>query len=57
MRRYKSAGQAQRFLSAFEPICGHFRLSRHHKPAAEYHAQRQQRCASWNEATEAQLVA
>ena len=40
MRRFKSAGHAQRFLSAFEPIQGHFRLSRHKRPAAEYRAQR-----------------
>src|ERR671927_104995 len=29
MRRFKSAGHAQRLLSAFEPIRGHFRPRRH----------------------------
>src|SRR5215203_4131362 len=51
MRRLKSAGHAQRFLSAFEPIRGHFRLSRHNRPAREYRAQREQRFQSWLEVT------
>ncbi len=29
MRAFKSAGQAQRFLSAFSVICSHFRPRRH----------------------------
>ena len=29
MRKFKSAGQAQRFLSAFGPITGHFQPRRH----------------------------
>ncbi len=51
LRRFKSAGHAQRLLSAFEPIRGHFRLSRHNKSAGEYHAQRTARFARWNEIT------
>jgi putative transposase len=51
MRRFKSARHAQRLLSAFEPIRGHFRLSRHKRPVAEYRAQRSERFASWNEIT------
>jgi putative transposase len=57
IRRVKSAGQAQRFLSAFERVRGHFRLSRHKRPAAEYHAQRMQRFESWNEGTGVQMAA
>jgi putative transposase len=33
MRRFKSPGHAQRFLSAYGPIASHFRLRRHHLPA------------------------
>ena len=47
MRRVKSPGHAQRFLSAFEGIAAHFRLCRHRVPAAEYRAARTQQCASW----------
>jgi putative transposase len=57
IRRFKSAGHAQRFLSAFEPIRGHFRLSRHKRPAAEYRAQRTARFMSWHEVTGAQKAA
>ena len=57
MRRFKSAGHAQRLLAAFEPIRGHFRLSRHRRPAGEYHAQREQRFQSWNDVTGAHLAA
>jgi putative transposase len=55
-RRFKSAGQAQRFLSAFELIAGHFRLRRHCMPAADYRAARRQRFASWSAVTGAQLA-
>jgi putative transposase len=51
MRHFKSAGHAQRFLSAFEPIAGHFRLRRHRLPAADYRAARMQQFASWNHVT------
>jgi putative transposase len=57
LRRFKSAGHAQRFLAAFEPIRGHFRLRRHKRPAAEYRAERTMRFASWNEITGVQLAA
>jgi putative transposase len=36
MRRFKSAGHAQRFLSAFGPIRDHFRRRRHPMKAGEY---------------------
>ncbi|EFH83034.1 IS6 family transposase [Ktedonobacter racemifer] len=35
MRRFKSAKQAQRFLSAFDPIAGHFQPRRHRLTAGE----------------------
>ena len=57
MRRFQSAGHAQRFLSAFAPLWGHFRLSRHQRPAAEYRAQRLQRFESWNEVTGVPMAA
>ncbi len=36
MRRFKSAGQAQRFLSAFGIISSHFRVGRHLYRASGY---------------------
>ena len=36
MRRFKSAGHAQRFLSAFGPISSHFRVGRNHYSAKGY---------------------
>src|SRR5690348_13648156 len=40
MRRFKSAGQAQRFLSAQGPIRQHFRPKRHKMTASLYRTQR-----------------
>jgi putative transposase len=57
MRRFQSACHAQRFLSAFEPIAGHFRLRRHRVPALEYRAERMRQFQSWNVLTGAQLAA
>jgi putative transposase len=51
MRRFKSAGQAQRFLSAFGPIHGHFRPRRHRLTARAYRAERQRRFLAWTEVT------
>jgi putative transposase len=56
MRRFKSAGHAQRLLSAFEPIRDHFRLRRHPRPAAEYRTERRQRFQTWKEVTGAQMA-
>jgi putative transposase len=50
MRRFKSAGQAQRFLSAFGVINPHFRVGRHSYSAGGYRAVRQLRLACWDEA-------
>ncbi len=51
MQRFKSAGHAQRFLSAFGPIRDHFFPRRHRMKAGEYRAQRQQRFQVWDEVT------
>jgi len=57
MRRFKSPGHAQRFLSTFEPIRGHFRLRRHQTPVVEYRAARGQQFQSWYEVTGVQMAA
>jgi putative transposase len=57
MRRFKSAGHAQRFLAAFEPIRGHFQLRRHKRSAGEYRVERMARFQSWNEVTGAHMAA
>jgi putative transposase len=51
MGRFKSPGQAQRFLSAFEPIRGHFHPHQHKLPATEYRETMSQRFESWRELT------
>src|SRR6201998_1368755 len=57
MRRFKSAKQAQRFLSAFGPIAGHFQPRRHRLHAGEYRATLQSRFQVWNEITAVKRVA
>jgi putative transposase len=57
MQRFKSAGHAQRFLSAFGPIREHFCPRRHRLKAREYRGERQQRFQVWNEVTGAQAAA
>lgn len=51
MRRFKSPGQAQRFLSAFEPIRGHFHPKQHEPSAKRYREQLCQRLENWWEIT------
>jgi putative transposase len=51
MRRFKSAGHAQRFLSAFGIINSHFRVGRHLYRARGYQAVMKSRFAVWKEAT------
>jgi putative transposase len=51
MRKFKSAGHAQRFLSAFGPIAGHFQPRRHCMSAQDYRATLQNRFQVWNEVT------
>ena len=49
MRRFKSPGQAQRFLSAFGPIRDHFHLKQHQLSAKRYREQLHQRFEDWRE--------
>jgi putative transposase len=51
MRKFKLAGHAQRFLSAFGPIAGHFQPRRHRMSAQDYRATLQNRSQVWNEVT------
>jgi putative transposase len=57
MGRFKSSGQAQRFLSAYEPISQHFRPRRHRLPAPEYRQQMAQQFQTWREITGTALAA
>ncbi len=57
MRRFKSPGQAQRFLSAFGPIRQHFRLNRHKMRASIYRAQIQVQFKTWQEVTALKVAA
>jgi len=50
MRRFKSAGHAQRFLSAFGIITSHFRGGRHLYRASAYRAVMKSRLVVWEEA-------
>jgi putative transposase len=49
MRRFKSPGQAQRFVSAADPIRGHFDLKQHELSAKQYREQLRQRFEDWRE--------
>src|SRR3954454_18650921 len=51
MKRFKSPGQAQRFLSAHDGINNLFHLRRDHRPAAQYRAARTQALQTWAEVT------
>jgi putative transposase len=57
MQRFKSPGQAQRFLSAYGPISQHFRPHRHRFSASAYHQEMQNRFQSWREITIPDLAA
>ncbi len=50
MRRFKSAGHAQRFLSVFGIITSHFRVGRHLHKASGYRELMKSRFALWEEA-------
>jgi putative transposase len=51
MKRFQSAGGAQRFLSAFSGISPHFRTRRHLLHAQEYRREMANRFSTWNEVT------
>jgi putative transposase len=57
MRGFKSAGHAQRFLSAFGPIREHFCPRRHRLGAEDYRRARMHRFQVWNEVTSFQIAA
>jgi putative transposase len=51
MQGFKSAGHAQRFLSAYGPIAQHFRPRRHLLSASAYREEMKNRFESWAEIT------
>ena len=57
MRRFKSPGQAQRFLAVHGPINNLFRLGRHQLPARHYRTLRTRAFAAWDEVTRLQEAA
>ena len=57
MKRFKSAGQAQRFLSAHDQINNLFYLHRDHVTATEYRAARAAALAVWAEVTGGKVAA
>jgi len=52
MRRFKSPGHAQRFLSAHGPINNVFRCKRNRLSAVQYRHVRAQAFSLWNEVTD-----
>ena len=57
MRRFKSAGHAQRFLSAFSIIWSHFKPRRHLLKAERYREEMQSRFATWAEVSCVEMAA
>jgi putative transposase len=57
MQRFKSPGQAQRFLSAYGPIAQHFRPRRHRFSAPAYRHEMENRFHSWQDITGTELAA
>jgi putative transposase len=51
MKRFKSPGQVQRFLSAHDPINNLFHLRRNHVTADQYRAARAQAFEVWADIT------
>jgi putative transposase len=51
MKRFKSPGNAQKFLSSHSQIHNHFQLSRHRLSAAEYRTARDAAFVSWRSVT------
>jgi putative transposase len=56
MRRFKSAGQVQRFLSAHDQVNNLFHLRRDHVSASEHRAARTRAFDVWAEISEASVV-
>jgi putative transposase len=57
MRRFKSAGHAQRFLSAHGPILSHFRPRRHGLRARDHRQEMAHRWHTWREVTATETAA
>ena len=57
MQRFKSAGHAERFLSAFGPIREHFCPRRHRLNAEAYRQERAHRFRIWKDVTGLQMAA
>ena len=57
MQRFKSPGQAQRFLSAHAMIHGHFRPCRHLMSADRYRRARDKAFRVWREETCVRMAA
>ena len=57
MRRFKSAGQAQRFLTVYGVVGNLFRLGRHLTRAVHYREFRARAFCAWQEVTCAQIMA
>ncbi len=57
MQRFKSAEQAQRFLSAHAMVHGHFRPRRHLMSAARYRRARAEAFRVWRQETRVQIAA
>jgi putative transposase len=57
MKRFKSAGQAQRFLSAHDGINNLFHLRRHQVRATQYRADCTQALQVWAEVTSVSAAA
>jgi putative transposase len=51
MKKFTSAGHAQRFLSAFSGISPHFRPGRHRLSAEEHRHEMTDRFTTWNQIT------
>jgi putative transposase len=57
MRRFKSAGHAQRFLATHAPILSHFRPRRHRLRARDYRQEMAHRWHIWREITVTETAA
>ena len=57
LRRFKSPGHAQRFLSAFGPIREHFCPRRHWLRSDQYRQERARRFQVWNQVVSLQMAA
>jgi putative transposase len=57
MQRFKSPGQARRFLAAYGPIASYFRPRRHRLSAPAYRQEMRQRFRTWREITNLAVAA